>query len=115
MNGDVDFLYFSELIGFDIQSPEINLQFSNGQFAPTPGSIGENSRKFFRSINKLMLQQGLDIKNIERLLQNVEMFNSRHGIGLQGLLDINEFVSSLKNFNGSLDINLIREVGIRFS
>lgn len=43
------------------------------------------------------------------------MFNSRHGIGLQGLLDINEFVSSLKNFNGSLDINLIREVGIRFS
>jgi hypothetical protein len=43
------------------------------------------------------------------------MLSNRHGIGLQGLLDINEFVNSLKNFNQSLDINLIREVGIRFS
>ncbi len=43
------------------------------------------------------------------------MFNSNQGIGLQGLININEFVSTLKNFNGSLDVKLIREVGTRFS
>lgn len=115
MNGDVDFLHFSELIGLETQNQEINQQVTNGRFAPTAQSIAENSRKFFRSINKLMQQQGLEIKNLEKLLQNVEMFNSNQGIGLQGLININEFVSTLKNFNGSLDVKLIREVGTRFS
>jgi hypothetical protein len=62
-----------------------------------------------------MLKQGLEIKNLERLLQNVEMLMNQRAMGLQGLIDINEFVKTIKNFDGSLDINLIREVGIRFS
>jgi hypothetical protein len=61
-----------------------------------------------------MLQLGLEIKNLERLLQNAEMASNR-GIGLQGIIDINTFVSTIKSFNGTLDVNLIREVGIRFS
>jgi hypothetical protein len=36
-------------------------------------------------------------------------------MGLQGIIDLNEFVSTIKNFNGSIDVNLTREVGIRFS
>lgn len=62
-----------------------------------------------------MIQQGLEIKNLERLLQNVEMTKNQRAMGLQGLIDINEFSSTIKQFNGSLDVNLIREIGIRFS
>lgn len=47
-----------------------------------------------------MLQQGLEIKNLERLLQNVEMTKNQRAMGLQGLIDLNEFISTIKHFNG---------------
>lgn len=43
------------------------------------------------------------------------MNKNQRAMGLQGLIDINEFSSTIKNFNGSLDLNLIKEIGIRFS
>ncbi len=36
-------------------------------------------------------------------------------MGLQGIIEINEFSSTIKNFNVSLDLNLIKEIAIRFS
>lgn len=43
------------------------------------------------------------------------MTKYQRATGIQGLIDINEFSSTIKHFNGSLDVNLIREIGIRFS